>query len=278
MVESDSVMEFKTESHTIPHVRSLYKAKAQQSVEVHLCGSASAEKLGVDASAFDRLCQIMVAGFRVPALSQEDLFITQSAHLLSHLRSEWTRVGWLLEFRNNIDFRRQKRAFWANVSTLAEKVPRAELAIAMASAFTFAALGGFQPEPLMEWTRNHLPPRAALWIQRYCRTVLLSEFPGTKLYLLLEKELAAGRATSRMVVKRIFPSHKPSTIASAPGGTLRQRILASTFQAQYFFSRLRFHLREGFRYLLEDRRWRRLVKKQSNVASRLNQEPAVAHE
>ena len=122
------------------------------------------------------------------------------------------------------------------------------------------AFGQFAPGALLEWSVATLPRQVALWIESYGSKILLTDFPGSKLYLILERELSDGHEVSRTIRRRIFPLHNPTRVAAAPAGSVVQRLTAALHQWRYFFFRLRFHLTQSSRYLLEDRRWKRQLK------------------
>jgi hypothetical protein len=96
--------------------------------------------------------------------------------------------------------------------------------------------------------------------------MLLSDFPGNKLYLLLMREIDAHqddwRALSR---KRLFPLHRPGSALYGSKWTERIRHLPGN--SSYGFLRAVFHVREGFRYLKEQWRWKRRVSQSALLES-----------
>ncbi len=50
-------------------------------------------------------------------------------------------------------------------------------------------MGEFAPEALTYWTVDRMPVAARLWVKLYGHHVVFAGFPGSKLYLLLQKEL-----------------------------------------------------------------------------------------
>lgn len=262
-VATDSVMEFKAAAHRIPRMRDLYKSKPQRAVEIHLFDPKfGVAKLGLEGAAMERRRAVVLNRFTFPALSAPDMFVAQAVHLFRHVRSEWTRISWLLELRNATIANQHDELFWNNVRQIAERVPGASLGIAVALSLSVRALGDFVPQPLASWTISKLPRVIALWLDQYSEAVLLADHPGTKLYLLLERELEQKHETSSIIRKRLVPLHRPTRVASAPTGNARQRLLASSFQWRYGAFRLRFHLKESPRYLFQAWRWRRLLNRQ----------------
>lgn len=260
--ESDRVMEFKAGMSRVPRLSELYKPKLQRSVEIHLIQPESSHIWGLDSGALERCRTVTLNDFSFPALSSDDLFIAQAFHLLRHVRSEWTRISWILELRNFVLSRRQDISFWLSIERLCRRIHNADLAVGMAMRLAAEAFGGFAMEHFGPLQSITLPATAELWIQRYVTSVLLSEYPGTKLYLLLNSELHNDEQMSRSIRKTLLPPHFPPRITLEKNGDFRGRFIAIAQQLSYVLFRLRFHVKEDSRYLLEAWRWKHLLAKQ----------------
>jgi hypothetical protein len=191
-----------------------------------------------------------------PALSPDDIFLSQACHLYRHLRSEWTRVSWLLEFRYFI-LNQCNPAWWRSLQLKASGRLDLTIAIGVAIAFAEKAFGKFAPEELTSWTVKRLPPSVALWIEHFGSRILFTSFPGSKLYLILEQEVANCDETSNAIRRRLFPRRRPNPILIPAEGTFA-RIFARWQQSRYLFFRLRFHATRTAQYFWENRRWRRV--------------------
>lgn len=259
MVAGDQkVMEFKTGIESIPKVGDLYKPKPQRSAEVHICRTSRSDSRD---NPLQRSRQLSMSGICYPALSSEDMFLAQAAHIFRHVRSEWTRISWLLEFKYFVVSHRENAAFWKAIRERAVEDPEHRVAIGVAIRLAEGAFGHFAPNDLKDRTVAGLPKPVCLWIERFGTEVLLTDFPGSKLYLILEQELASSNETARMVRRRIFPLRLPGRIMAVPSCNTRQRLLAVWFQWRYLFFRLRFHLVQSSRYLLEAHRWKYFLKR-----------------
>jgi hypothetical protein len=264
---SGSVMEFKAGSGSPGHLRNLYKPKAIRSVEIHLCGSRVADDLGFDSAAIARGKSLRLHDFSFPALCPEDMFIAQAAHLLRHVRSEWTRLSWLLEFRNFVLNRRLDDSYWVSLQESARQIPSSRTAIAVAMNLATRAFGEFAPDQLTGWLNEGMPHSVDLWLKRYGDTVLLSDYPGTKLYLLLNRELDCNQEKATAANKRLFPLHPPARITFAVNTPVKPRLIATAHYWRYFLFRLRFHIKETSRYLFESWRWKRLLNRHTHSLS-----------
>jgi hypothetical protein len=254
MASNSHVLEFKSNAGKVPHMRDLYKAKPQHAVEIHLSDDSRFE---FHSSLLNRSRIATANGIEYPALSAEDMFFGVASHLFRHIRSEWTRISWLLELRHFLFTRRNDSAFWTNVRENAQQTSGAAVAVGVAVSLADKAFGKLECYDLRNWSVDELPAPVILWIEHYGDKTLLADFPGSKLYLLLERELDDSRETSLTIRQRLFPTSRPARIATAATGNILDRLQALQFEYRYFFFRLRFHLTQTPRYLLEAWLWKR---------------------
>ena len=248
--------EFKTDHIPNASLDDLYKNVPHRCVELHaelaLPGQRS---LLASATSQD------FHGLRMPVLSPADLFLGQGMHVFKHICSESSRIAHLLEFRRHVIARRGDNAFWNEIQAIAETNPRAPLALGVATLLIARIMGEFAPESLTSWTVDCLPVGARLWIERYGHRSALADFPGTKLYLLLQRELEARGVTATRTVRRaLMPLRLPLPVARpAVNETFQSRVRRYRLQLGFILLRLRFHVTEGGRYFLESLRWRRYM-------------------
>ncbi len=252
------VWEFKTNADSLPAISDLYKPNPQRCVELHFIQA-------LDASAFnllDRVQKRHCNGYVFPALSEADRFLGMSMHLFRHLRSEWTRLSWLLEYKNFLVAHKQDHAFWSDLQNAATISRTTAIAIGCCTLTTEKSFGESLTPETRERATFAVPAAARLWIEQYSDVVLLANYPGTKLYLLLEEAVTDDAATAKRIKKhRLLPLHSMTKITQAPAGndTLRGRGRRALWQIDFFVLRLRFHVIQGFRYLLEAQRWKRIL-------------------
>jgi hypothetical protein len=250
---SERTLELKTNEERLPSLRDFYKARKQRSVEVHFIPDDGQQALG-------RTRTIQLDGRCLPALSEPDAFLGQTQHLFRHATSEWTRLSWLMELRNFVISRVADIQLWQEVRRLAES-PEAGLAIGVSLSLAEKAFGLFAPSELSDWTVARVPARVQLWVNHYWESALLRDFPGTKLYVILQRAILGNeRFRNEGHNRRIVPLHRPPRITVGNGRRLRDRFATAQTQAKYFVFRLRFHLLEGGRYVVESYRWNRMVR------------------
>lgn len=257
-----NVVEFKAGISQISSIHDLYKPRSQRSVEVHVVPEGQAGP-GSDNSPLSRQQKRVWSGVEFPALSEVDMFLAQANHLFRHLKSEWTRVSWLLEFRTFVNSRSRDTQFWQNVRSQAATNDEDALAVGIAVLLVTEVFGEFGPPELVGWSVDAVALSVRLWLERYGRTVLLSDFPGTKLYLLLDRELANGEGAKAIRWSKLFPLHRPPRVAYPDSGGFAVNIRASLSQIWFTLYRLRFHIVEGSRCLIAAQQWKRRVSGQA---------------
>ncbi len=251
---SSKTWEFKI--NETPHVsaKDLYKDLSYRGVELHL----DADTLD-QGSRLDRVQYREMYGIAMPMFSPVDLFLGQAMHAFKDVCSGFSRASHLLEFYRHMLTRRDDDVFWRELRVRAEGDRKTCLGIGVVTYLIASIMGNFAPEALTSWTVDVLPSPARLWVDLYGRRTALGKPPGTKLYLLLQKELeTAGVSASRPATKSLWPSRlPPAVIRAAEDETLSTTIARYRIQVRFISSRLRFHIVEGLRYTAEAYRWRR---------------------
>ena len=248
--------EFKAVRKGDDSLSGLYKPR-HGAVELHL----EASGLGRD-SLLARTERRYFRGVSMPVLAPVDLFLGQGLHAFKHVCSEFSRTAHLLEFRRHVLARHHDDAFWRELQETAKRNARAPIALGVVTLLISSIMGEFAPEALTCWTVDRLPAAARLWVETYGYDVALCSVPGNKLYLLLQPELErVGFPAKRSMRQALLPRRLPPAIADGrPGETLSGRFRRYYKQLHFIQFRLRFHVVEGFRYLLESVRWRRKIK------------------
>jgi hypothetical protein len=245
--------EFKINETPSITIKDLYKNLPSRSVELHI----EAEMPG-QPSLLERLDKRDFQGFSMPVLSSIDLFFGQGLHAYKHVSSEFSRTSHLLEFRRHVLLRRSDDAFWREVQSRGEENSRASLGLGIVTLLITSVMGDFAPEAFTNWTVRRLPRAARLWVKLYGRRVVFGNTPGSKLHLLLQRELESNSVPpNRSLRQALLPSRLPPPVVRASADeTLLVRMSRYRLQVHFVLLRLRFHVVEGLRYMRESYRWR----------------------
>lgn len=248
--------EFKINETPGISLKDLYKDLPGRAVELHVEIDTPGRAL-----LLERVERREFRGMSMPVLSPIDLFLGQGLHAYKHVCSEFSRTAHLLEFRRHVLARRDDDAFWDDLRSVAGENPRSALGLGVVTLLIARVMGNFAPEGLTRWTVDRLPPAATMWVEKYGRRAVFEKFPGSKLYLLLQRELeSAGVPAKRSLRQVLFPSRLPPVLIRAPRNErLTVRIRRYRMQLRFIFSRLRFHIVEGICYVFESYRWRQHI-------------------
>lgn len=234
-----TTLEFRAGESHYPTLSEFYKPRIQRAVEIHLRPAEQMARI---------VRQNGVLGGQVfPALSREQIFILHSVHLAKHIRSEWTRASWMLELRNAIQNAYADSDFWDSVreqSTAGGSAMSIGIAVLAVSRVFRLEI----PSALGSWSVEPLPKGVVRWLYENVERCATAQFPGTKLYLLLERELAKDdQEYKRRRHVAVLPLRLPGLITASRAGR-RSSI-------RYIGMRIAFHVRENFRLMRAERDW-----------------------
>lgn len=257
--------EFKADNYSSRSSEHNYKAGAYRAAELHFLPHS--EGMPVPDVRMERLGEWRAEGESFPALSSADQLIGQALHLFGHLRGESTRASWVLEFKRHIEAHRTDKAFWESVRQLAVEERNAPLAMGASILLATEMFGGFAPPELEVWALAAVPPAIRLWIEHYGKQAVLADFPGTKLYLLLQQELDRCQGVRHTASqRRLLPRRSaPWVLKKQPRESLPAKVHRCSVQARFLWFRMRFHLVEAARYKRELWRWERLRAQRESV-------------
>lgn len=247
--------EFKFNERPGFSLRHMYKELRSYAVELHI--EPRARKFP---SPLDRLEWRELHGMSMPVLSPVDLLLGQGLHVYKHVCGEFTRASHLLEFRRHVLAHREDCTFWNEFQCVATENPSASLGLGVVTFLITRVMADFAPESLTRWTVKCLPRPVRLWVEEYGPRIVLGSHPGTKLYLLLRKELEFGGSSAKRSLRQaLLPSRFPPPVIRAfPNESVQVRACRYRMQLDLILRRLRFHIVEGLRVALEFHRWRRM--------------------
>lgn len=253
--------EFRTGPAEVSSLRDLYKARAQRSLEVHLVPEAEQNESHRYGDRLSRLQLQVWNGFEFPALSECDKLLGQALHLFKHFQTEWTRTAWMLEYANAIRSHRNNESLWQETIAAISVAPETKIGIGVASLITSRAFGVVPPARFTACTLGEMTEQIRLWVDRYQDELVYIEYPGSKLYLLLQDVLLQDRQEWQSQRRRkLLPSRlPPKTILTAQSHDIGLRAKTMFARICFIWTRLRFHVAEGLRYKIEAARWKKFV-------------------
>jgi len=253
--------EFRAGPAEVSSMRDLYKTRSQRSLEVHFVTDQERNKSNRQDHRLSRLQLQVWNGFEFPALSESDKVLAQAMHLFKHFQTEWTRTAWMLEYANAICSHRNDESFWSETTAGVEAAQETKVGIGMACLITSRAFGVTPPAQFLSHTVDEMPKQLRLWVDRYEDELVFVEFPGSKLYLLLQDVLLRDSPDwqSQRRGKLIPSGLPPKHISSSPGNSSWHRAHTSWARLRFVWARFRFHVAEGIRYKIEAARWKRFV-------------------
>lgn len=234
--------------------RNMYKGGFGLSVEIHI----EAVERGPE-SLLSRREYREIEGVPMPVLAPADLFLIQGMHVFKDVCGSHPRASHLLEFYRHVSARGDDPQFWSDVRSRAEEDPRSIFGLGVVLQVIESVMEVEIPSKLAMWTMLRIPAPAQRWIALYGRNCVYGMPPGTKLYLLLQRELEAAGMTFRRPARAVLlPTRLPHAIIPATADeTLGFRALRYAAQLQFILRRVRFHVVEGLRYAWASYRWRR---------------------
>ena len=244
--------EFKANESAILRWRDQYQPNAAHAVELHVESRDTLHPL------LPRMRWRPFQHVDMPVLHPADLYLGQGLHLFKHIHSEFFRVAHLLEFRRHTVAREEDDSFFEEVRSASADHPRAVQGLAVALAVAECATGSFVPASLSSWTTEQMAKGVRRWVNEYGARATAAAFPGSKRYLLLQRELEAANVVSRRPIRQsLLPrALPPAIIAPSTQEPLYETWLRYRLQMWFLFFRARFHLREGLRYAYEAWRWK----------------------
>lgn len=243
--------EFKTNEIAGMSLRDIYTPSPYRCVEIHIEEPEAGTRLA-------RREQRPILGVEAFALNAKDQFVDQGMHVYKHITRDFFRMSHLLEFRRHVEKLRGEDVFWKQLESDASSRPGVSIGLGVAILLISQVQGSFAPEALTRWTVDCVPPAARQWVERYGCQLAFANFPGTKLGMMLQKELSTATNNQRTVSRSLIPLHLPPPIVKIPAReSAMRRLRRRYFEMRFILFRLRFHCVEGLRYVVESARWSR---------------------
>jgi hypothetical protein len=253
-VSGDS-WQFRTGEPEVWSMRGLYQLDRQHTLSINIASDREQSRPDADGDRLSRLQLQVWNGFEFPALSECDKLLAQGLHLFKQFQTEWTRAAWMLEYATAIQSHQHDKSFWQEIVSAIALAPETGVGIGVASAITSRTLGVLLPADILSCTMGAIPAQVWLWIDRYEYDVVLADYPGSKLYLLLRDTLRRDPpGWQRAKHERLFPLRREGVAPSRSGMWIQARGVFA--RLGFLWTRFRFHVAQGLRYRIEAARWK----------------------
>lgn len=235
-------------------LKNTYRDGFGYTVELHLVPSSRTQQPLVE-----RVEYREIEGLLMPVLRPTEAFVRQGLHVFKDVCSSFMRAAHLVEFSRHLLSRRDDSSFWSELRAIVEQDRYLMIRLGAVLRLVRTTTGINVPEELEDFAMGEVPASIERWLTLYGRRCVYGTPPGTKMYLLLQRELELAGVSSKcdlnraLLPRKLPPAISPATVGERPAARLRRSIL----QLRFVFLRLRFHIVEGLRYSWECYWWRR---------------------
>lgn len=236
-------------AHALSHDAYLYQPQQGGAIEVHSrFWEAGAEELSLtlplDAFEQAEMCTLGTVSFM--RLSRHHAFLYQVMHVFRHFMGTWARPLWLYEIASFIQRNRDDDALWQRVRRLVLEDPTVAKAAALVLLATNEVFACSIPSALESVCTLPDDSPFQLWIRHYARRWILTDMPGNKLNLLLQRHFFSDRSRwRRYLAGRLIPMNARPVFCEGIEENIARgihyRIASLRFQA----TRAWHHIRSG---------------------------------
>jgi hypothetical protein len=221
---------------------------------------------------FDAVEMHETEGVQFPRLLPAHQFVYLLLHVFRHLLGSWTRLLSFYEIATFIRVHSASSELWSDVSEIIGKEAILASACALVLSLTEATFpqdAGF-PEPLREVYGRNLSPESAQWIESYSGQWLYTDPPGNKIALLVQEQFYSDRTVWRQYLRRrLLPFRGAHALSDEAGEATKATLAYRVEELSYQLSRVWYHVRSDFEYLVARFRWEKLMQRDTRSASRI---------
>lgn len=199
-----------------------------------------------------------ISGVQFPRLRPAHQFVYLLLHIFRHLLGSWHRLLSLYEVATFVLARSAEGDLWIDVSRILAKDTRLASACALVLGLVDHAFSFMLPQPLREVYLRGLSAESAMWIDLYSTPWLFADPPGNKLALLVQKQFCSDRPVwRRYLLRRLLPLQPAPALSDEATTSTRATLGYRATDLWYKTTRLQYHLRSDYEYLMARSRWGR---------------------
>jgi Uncharacterised nucleotidyltransferase len=194
-------------------------------------------------------------------LSPPHAFLYQVFHFYRHFRGSWARPLWPYEIASFIERHFSDDELWQSVAAiLSTDAPSTEAAaLVMLTAKQIFACP--IPPALQSLCAQHASDPIGLWVRHYARRWLLTDMPGNKLNLLLQRRsLPDTQAGRGYLAGRLIPRGKRPVLCEGIEPGVARSLKYQLANMRYQAARAFYHLRTGAGFWVANIAWSRRLR------------------
>ncbi|MGA3080376.1 MAG: nucleotidyltransferase family protein [Terracidiphilus sp.] len=258
-------------SRPLAHHAYLYNPQEGGAIELHSrFWEAGAEALPLlcPEDAFEQAEMHTLGSVSFPRLARHHAFLYQVLHVFRHFLGSWARLLWLYEIAGYMRRYRDDGALWRKVQALLcadERMAEAAALVLLTARDLFAC-----PIPPALENICTLPAGSPVrfWISHYAQRWLLTDMPGNKLNLLLQRHFFSdSHAWRRYLASRLAPRGKSPMLCEGIERNVAQSLAYRAANLRFRATRIWHHLNTGAGFAVASIVWELNMRANRNLVS-----------
>jgi hypothetical protein len=246
-------------SRPLTHDAYLYNPQEGAAIELHSGfweAGAEALPLRCPDDALEQAEMHTIGSVSFPRLARHHAFLYQVLHIFRHFMGSWARLLWLYEIAAYMHRYRDDDALWQKVRELLcadERMAEAAALVLLSAQNLFAC-----PIPPALENICTLPTSSPvrLWISHYAQRWLLTDMPGNKLNLLLQRHFFSdSQGWRRYLVSRLLPRGKSPMLCEGIEKNVGKSVAYRAANLRFRAARIWHHLNTGAGFVAASIAW-----------------------
>lgn len=258
-------------SRSLAHNAYLYNPQEGAAIELHSCfweAGAEALPLCCPKDVFEQAEMHTVDSVSFMRLSRHHAFLYQVLHVFRHFLGSWARLLWLYEIAAYMRRYQDDDALWQKVQALLS----ADARLAEAVALVLLSAQNLFVCPIPPALENvcTLPACSPVrvWISHYAQRWLLTDMPGNKLNLLLQRHFFPDRhAWRHYLASRLAPRGKSPMLCEGIERDAARSLAYRAANLRFRAARIWHHLSTGAGFAVANIAWKLHLRSNRNTFS-----------
>ena len=249
----------------------LYNPQEGGAIELHSGfweAGAEALPLHCPGDALEQAEMHTVGSVSFSRLARHHAFLYQVLHVFRHFLGSWARLLWLYEIAAYMHRHRDDDAHWRKVHALLCADERMAEAAALVLLSAQDLFGCPIPRALKNVCTLPAGSPVRLWISQYAQRWLLTDMPGNKLNLLLQRHFFSdSHAWRRYLASRLAPRGKSPMLCEGIERNVARSFAYRAANLRFQASRIWHHLKTGAGFAVASIAWKLNMRANRNPVS-----------